>query len=89
METNDLPTSDTVGWGRIQARIHRIEKAKKTLREKRRARSNTRIDGLVIFSILPAKDDESLYGEFNQTPTKSTHISRAATNLSSNQNSTN
>lgn len=35
---------------------------------KGRAISNTRIDGLVIFSSLPAKDDESLYGEFNQIP---------------------
>lgn len=34
-----------------------------------RARPNTRIDGLVISSILPAKDDESLHEEFNQTPT--------------------
>lgn len=52
------------------------------MREKGRARSNTRIDGLVIFSFLPAKDDESLYGEFNRTPTKSMHTSTAATNLS-------
>lgn len=45
-----------------------------------RARPNTRIDGLVISSILPAKDDESLHEEFNQTPT--VYTGSATANLS-------
>lgn len=45
----------------------------------------------LYFCFLPAKDDESLYGEFNHTPKQSIHTSSAATNLSwvSKQHSTN
>lgn len=85
IETNDLSTSLT-WWargvpGETKACLHRTQRGKDARGRGEKLDQTQGWMGPVIVSFLPDKDDESLDGEFNQTPRKSTHTGGAATHL--------